>query len=255
MINISGLIISYNEAGRIGPCIESLFKVCDEVIVVDSNSSDETVEVAEKAGARVIVQPFLGDGPQRNHGLRFCSNDWVLNLDADERLTPEAVEAIDALRQGGRLDKFEAYTFRRRNFMHGKWIRVAGSYPDLICRLFNQRKTRLSPLKAHARVESAKVRKLKADVLHMQEQNYADMVARMNLYTTWQAEAMVAEGQRATPFTPVAHALYAFLKAYFVQCGFLAGVDGLTLSLLRSQSSYFKYAKLIELRKDAASNV
>ena len=112
-MGISGLVITYNEEKHIERCVKTLFKVCDEVIIIDSFSSDKTTEIAEKYGAKVYCQKFLGDGPQRIHGLKFCKNDWILNPDADEFLEEDALEFI--LNKNFETDVYDGYEFRRKN--------------------------------------------------------------------------------------------------------------------------------------------
>jgi hypothetical protein len=172
-----------------------------------------------------------------------------LNLDADERLTPEAVEVLNTLRDEENLGRYEAYELRRRNFMYGKWIKVAGSYPDWICRFFNQSQTRFSSQKVHTRIESSNTLRIKADILHHQDQGISQIIGRLNLYTTWQAEGLFSRGKSVSVAAPVGHGLSSFFKAYLIQAGFVAGLNGLTLSLLRGLNSYFKYAKLIEMQR------
>lgn len=125
-MEISGLVITYNEEKNIGKCIDALFRVCNEVIVVDSLSTDNTVKIAEEKGAKVVSQSFLGDGPQRIHGLPYCKNDWILNLDADEILADDAEKFI----LSGQYEKqnFDVYAFSLYNYMGCKLINFAGWY-------------------------------------------------------------------------------------------------------------------------------
>lgn len=245
--NISGLVITLNEEKNIKECINSLFNVCNEVIIVDSNSSDKTVEIAEEAGAKVIVQKFLGDGPQRSHGLKYCTNDWILNIDADERLDFDAIEEIKKLN----LEKniYEAFEFKRKNFLHNKWIKVAGWYPDFIRRLFNKNLTDFSPVKTHTKILSTKYKKLDSHIIHYSFENYHDMLNILNKYSTWQANSLFGKGVKAHIYTPFTHFCFSFFKHYFLKRGFLAGFDGFNISLLNALGSYFKYAKLLEKTK------
>ena len=139
MQQITGIIITLNEANNIESCIESLRQVCSEIIVVDSNSQDQTVALAEAAGARVFRQPYLGDGPQKNFGLQFASHDWVLCLDPDERVTPELRAQIEAARQHG-FTGTGGYRFPRLSEYFGKFLRRGNAYPDHVLRLFARRR-------------------------------------------------------------------------------------------------------------------
>jgi len=242
----SGLIITYNEAHNIAACIASLAPVCDDIVVVDAGSSDDTVELARRAGATVLVQvPFLGDGPQRSLGLPHCRHDWVINLDADERLEADLVDALKAATDW-RVDALEC---RRRNYIGGRFTPYAGQYPDYICRVFNRRHADFAPLKAHSRVQARSTRRIDGHVTHYSYRDYDDLFARANKYSTWQAQEMLAQGKTASLPKAIAHGGVAFLKHYIVKRGFLAGSDGLSISLSKALGSYLKYAKLIELRK------
>ncbi|MFN3786327.1 MAG: glycosyltransferase family 2 protein, partial [Thiothrix sp.] len=130
---ISGLVITYNEAGNIRACLESLQAVCAEIIVVDSGSTDDTVAIAKACGAKVHTQPFLGYGPQKNVGVHLCQHAWVLSLDADERLDTDAIGAIQALDLIH--SPYEAYELRRKNLFHGRWVQCTAWYPDRVRRL------------------------------------------------------------------------------------------------------------------------
>ena len=133
---ISGLVITYNEEKNIERCVKTLFKVCEEVIIIDSHSSDKTAEIAEKHGAKVYYQKFLGDGLQRRHGLQFCKNDWILNPDTDEFLDEDALKFINS--KSYETDIYDGYEFRRTNYLADKKIDFAGWYPDYACRFFNK---------------------------------------------------------------------------------------------------------------------
>jgi glycosyltransferase involved in cell wall biosynthesis len=245
---ISGLIITYNEEKNIEKCIRSLKRVCSEIIVVDSNSVDRTKELAEAMGVVFIQQDFLGDGPQRSHGLPYCSYPWVLNLDADECLDEDAIAVIKSLN----LDNtnFDAFDFKRKNHLHGKWIKHADWYPDHVRRLFNKEKTDFSPVAVHTKIETRNIKKLNCNIIHDSFKDLEDMVTRLNTYSTWGALQLYKQGKKVNAFTPFSHGLFSFIKFYFFKRGFLAGVDGLSISIAKSVSSYLKYAKLIEYRKN-----
>ncbi|BCL76894.1 glycosyl transferase family 2 [Jeongeupia sp. HS-3] len=241
----SGLIITYNEAHNIAACIASLAQVCDDIVVVDSGSSDDTVAIARAAGATVLVQlPFLGDGPQRSLGLPLCRHDWVINLDADERLEADLIATLQAQPEW----PVDALECRRRNYIGDRFTPYAGQYPDYICRIFDRRRADFSPLKAHSRVQTKSTRKIEGHVTHYSYRDYDDMFARINKYSTWQAQEMFAQGKRASLGKAIAHGSIAFLKHYIAKRGFLAGCDGLSISLSKGLGSYLKYAKLIELQ-------
>ncbi len=242
-MNISGLVITYNEEKNIKDCVQSLFKVCDEVVVIDSHSTDKTVEIAKEAGAKVFLQPFLGDGPQRNHGLQYCKNDWVLNLDADERLELDAIACIKNLD----LEKtsYDAFELKRKNFYKKKWIKCCGWYPDYIRRLFNQRKTRFSNVAIHTKIESKNIEKLSGHILHYAYDDAGELISKIDTYSTIFAQSSL---QKSSPFKAFSHALFSFFKNYFLQKGFLCGYKGLLISVSNANGVFYKYIKLYEKR-------
>jgi glycosyltransferase involved in cell wall biosynthesis len=240
----SGLIITYNEAHNIAACVASLRQVCEDIVVVDAGSGDDTAALARDAGATVLVQtPFLGDGPQRRLGVRHCRHDWVINLDADERLEADLVDTLKA-ETDWRVDALEC---RRRNYIGDRFTPYAGQYPDYICRIFNRRNAEISSLHTHSRVQASAKRRIDGHVTHYSYRDYDDMFARTNKYSTWQAQDMFKQGETASVGKAVIHGTVAFLKHYIVKRGFLAGCDGLSISLSKALGSYLKYAKLIEL--------
>jgi len=240
-LKISGLIITFNEEKNIEQCIRSLFEVCDEVIVIDSLSTDKTVELAQKAGAKTYLQKFLGDGPQRNYGLQYCKNDWVLNLDADERLELDAIEAIKSLDLTN--TSHDAFELKRKNLYQGEWIKCCGWYPDYIRRLFNRKKTRFRDVAIHTKIESNKIKKLNGHILHNAYDNASELIRKIDAYSTVFAQT---SSQKSSPSKAFAHAFFSFIKNYFFQKGFLCGYQGLLISISNANGVFYKYIKLYE---------
>ena len=247
-MNISGLVITFNEEKNIGKCIDALFQVCDEVIVVDSNSNDDTVKIATEKGAKVIIQSFLGDGPQRIHGVPFCKNDWILNLDADEFLDTDSIKFIE---KGNFLtDPFDAYSFRVKNFLQEKIIDFAGWYPDYKIRFFNKKTATPSEDKVHQKIIATNVKKLKTHILHYGSHSFFQIIAKKNQYAQWNAEQLYDAGKRVSCFKPVVNGLVSFIRCYFFKKGIINGIDGLTISLTQGYFSYIKYANLYQIQKE-----
>jgi len=244
---ISGLVITYNEEKYIERCVKTLFKVCDEVIIIDSFSADKTAEIAENHGAKVYFQKFLGDGPQRIHGLQFCKNDWILNPDADEFLEEDALQFI---KDNSYLnDKYDGYEFRRNNYLGNEIIYFAGWYPDYACRFFNKKTASPSKAKVHQRVEGKNIKRVNVHFSHFAWSSLFQIIAKKNQYTDWQAEQLMKTKRKTNFFTPITHGFSSFFKCYFLQKGISNGVDGFTFSGIQAFFSYMKYAKLRKLQK------
>lgn len=244
---ISGLVITFNEEKMIGKCIDALFKVCDEVIIVDSLSKDRTIEIAKEKGAIVISQSFLGDGPQRTHGLPYCKNDWILNLDADEFLDNDAEEFI---LEGKYLKgNYDAFSFRVKNFLGDKLIDFAGWYPDHKVRFFNKKTAYPSESKVHQNIVTQNEKKVPVHILHYGWESLEQIIAKKNQYSGWHAQQLFDQGIRIKSFKPVLNGTISFLRCYFFKKGFLNGIDGLSISMIQGFFSYMKYAKLIKIQK------
>lgn len=245
-MKISGLVITFNEEKNIGKCIDALFAVCDEVVIVDSLSKDKTVEIAKQKGAIVIEQPFLGDGPQRTHGLPYCSNDWILNLDADEFLDHDATEFI---LKGKYLEgNYDAFSFRVKNFLGDKLIDFSGWYPDHKVRFFNKLTAHPSDSIVHQKIITQNEKKVAVHILHYGWDSLDQIIAKKNQYSGWHAQQLFDQGKRVNAFKPVLNGLVAFIRCYFFKKGFLNGVDGLSIAGIQAFFSYMKYAKLIKLQ-------
>lgn len=245
-MKISGLVITYNEERHIGKCIDALYKVCDEVIIIDSLSVDNTVKIAEEKGVKVISQAFLGDGPQRIFGLDYCKNDWILNLDADEILATDAEEFI--LSGKYEKDDYDVYAFRLYNYMDDKLINFSGWYPDRTSRFFNKKTASPSKDMVHQRVFGLKKTELNVHIHHYAWKDLNQFIAKKNLYSTWAAQQLYDDGVRVSAYKPLLNGTVAFIRCYFFKKGFLNGLDGLTISMVQAFFSYLKYAKLIKIQ-------
>jgi len=251
-MSISGLVITFNEEKNIGKCVRELFKVCNEVIVIDSFSSDNTAAVARENGAAVYLQEYLGDGPQRSYGLQFCKSDWILNLDADEFLDEDAVVFI---KDGVFLNRdADAYYFRVKNYLGSRLIDFSGWYPDNKIRFFNKKTARPSEASVHQSIIAQKPQKVKVHILHYGWDSLAQFIHKKNQYTTWQAEELFNKGRKVSAFTPFLHAFVSFIRCYFFKRGVFNGVDGFTFAYIQAFFSYLKYAKLIHLLEEKDLN-
>ncbi len=244
---ISGLVITFNEEKNIGKCLDGLFEVCDEVIVIDSNSTDKTAEIAISKGAKVILQKFLGDGPQRSHGLPFCKNNWILNLDADEFLDKDAKKFI--LEKHYLKGGFDAFSFRVKNFLADELIDFSGWYPDSKVRFFNKETARPSDDLVHQKILTKNEKKVAVHILHYGWNSLDQIIAKKNQYSTWHAQQLFDQGIRINSLKPVLNGTVAFIRCYFFKKGIFNGLDGFTIASIQAFFSYMKYAKLLKLQR------
>lgn len=242
-------IIAKDAAGQIGECLASVVGFADEVLVVEWGSSDDTVAVAERAGARVLAREWMGFGKQKQFAVQAAKHDWVLCLDVDERVTPELAAAIRAALAS---DRFKAYRLARRNRFLGVWLGHGEGYPDWTLRLFHRGHASWSNDDVHEAVlTTAEVGRLQGDLLHDSAEDIATYMAKQNRYTTLHAEALYKQGVRASPWRLFVNPLVRFLKFYVVKLGFLDGGPGFAHVVIGCNNTFHKYLKLLELQKAA----
>jgi glycosyltransferase involved in cell wall biosynthesis len=247
-IPISAVLIAQDESHRVRAALDSV-AFCDEVVLVDSGSTDDTREIAAEAGARVIVNaPWPGFVAQRDFAVRAARHDWVLALDADERVSPRLRAEIEALRARG-FDR-PGYRMPRTAFYLGRWIRCTDWYPDPQVRLFDRTRGQWEGSLVH---ESVRVRGevgfLAGELEHHPYVDIADHMRKINLYTTLWARQASGTGRRSGPLDMIASSLWAFVRNYVLKGGFRGGAAGLTISTL---NAYYTYAKLAKLHEIAA---
>ena len=240
-MKISATIITYNEERNLPRAIESL-RCADEIIVVDSGSSDRTVEVAEKLGARVVESAWPGYANQKNLAAERATYDWILSIDADESLS-EALEAeIWRLKKNG--PQFDAYTLPRLAQYLGRWIRHSGWYPDRKVRLYNRKKAQWVGAYVHESVAvSGTVGHLESNLLHFTIESLSEHLRTMDRYTTLAAEQLLASGEKITWGRLILEPPWTFFRTYIVKLGFLDGVEGLAIANMAALYNFLKYAK------------
>ena len=240
---LSLVVITRDAAGELKECLASA-PFAAEALVVDSGSADHTVEVARSAGARVVVEPWRGFGPQKQFAVAAARHDWVLCLDADERVTPELDRAIRGAFAAG-APGVAAYRLARRNRFLGRWLAHGEGYPDWTVRLFDRRRARWSDDAVHERVHAdGPVARLAGDLLHSSAESIESYVAKQNRYTTIQAAAMHARGEAASAAQIVLSPLVRFVRFYVFRLGFLDGTAGFAHIAIGAFASFVKYAKL-----------
>ncbi len=240
-MKISATIIACNEERRIARAIESL-RCCDEIVVVDSGSTDRTVEIAQQLGARVIESPWPGYAKQKNLAAAQAANDWILSLDADEALS-EALEAeIWQLRKKG--PEFDAYTMPRMAQYVGRWILHSGWYPDRKIRLYDRRQATWVGEFVHESVEArGAVGHLKSNILHYTYDSISEHVRTLDSYTTLAAQEVVSRHQGVAWRDLLFEPAWTFLRTYVLQRGFLDGPEGLMIAYMAALYTFLKYAK------------
>jgi glycosyltransferase involved in cell wall biosynthesis len=244
---LSLCVITRDAAADLALCIASV-PFAGEVLVVDSGSRDHTVEIARDHGARVIEQAWLGFGAQKNFAIAQAVHDWVLCLDADERLSPELAREIERVFAPGQPPRAVAYAMARRNRFLGRWLAHGEGYPDWNTRLFDRRHGRWSEDAVHEHVlADGAVERLEGDLLHASAESLEHYLDKQNRYTTLQAQALHRRGERASAARMVLSPLVRFLRFYILQLGFLDGVPGLVHIAIGCGNSFMKYAKLREL--------
>jgi len=239
MTRITALIITLNEEKHIGACIDSLSGIADEILVIDSFSGDKTKAIAEAKGARIIEESFKGFGPQRNIGARLASNDLILVLDADERLSPELERSIADVKQHGTA---AAYSFNRLNFIGNQPVRSCGWYPDTHIRLYDRRKAKWNDRQVHEDVEAdGEVKFLTGDLLHYSYEDIAELKERSERYAKLGAEVYKERNRLLLLLNILFSPPAKFLKAYILQLGFMDGYLGLMISCYRARETFLKY--------------
>lgn len=238
---LSAVIITHNESARIADCLDSV-SFCDEILVVDSGSTDGTQRICLARNARLIEQPWLGYGAQKRFAVAQAKHDWVLCIDADEIITSELRSSIEqAIARNGT----RAYALPRRNRFMGRWLAHGEGYPDLCLRLFDRQVANWSDDPVHEKVETNEfVRHLKGDLLHNSAISLEHYLDKQNRYTTLQANAMIASGKRVGMLSVVASPIIRFIKFYLLHQGFRDGLPGLVHISIGCFNSFCKYAKV-----------
>jgi glycosyltransferase involved in cell wall biosynthesis len=240
---LSVAIITKNEEGNLPACLESVAFASD-IVVVDSGSTDRTVEIAKMAGCRIYVEEWKGFGPQKNSAIEKCLYDWVLVIDADERVPEVTQRRILEILKNPTAD---AYSFKRKNYFHGKWLRFGDAWPDRQVRLVNRKKGCFEGTIHEKWVTRGVIYHLSEYIEHFSFKNYAEMIKTLNEYSTISAKELFRSGERSSSLIPFTHAFGMFFKLYFLKLGVLDGFDGFVLALLKALGAFFKYAKLREL--------
>lgn len=244
---LSVTLITLNAEARIRQCLESV-RWADEIVIVDSGSTDGTLTIAREFTNRIVHRDWAGYGPQKQFAVSQAQHDWILSLDADESLSPELAENIrHALREG---PSFYTYNLRRCNQFMGRWLRHGEGYPDVVLRLFDRRDAHWSQDVIHEKVIcDGRAGELAGDLLHRSENGIAAYLEKQNRYTSLQAERLYQQGIKTNIVQLLFSPMVRFIKFYFIRRGFLDGLPGLIHILIGCFNSFIKYAKLMELNR------
>jgi len=249
MIKLSAVVITFNEEQKIERCLSSLQEVADEIVVVDSFSTDQTEAICKRFNVKFVQQQFLGYKEQKNFAITQATHDHILSLDADEALSPELQKSITTLKSNWTKD---GYYMNRFNNYCGQWIKHSDWYPDRKLRAFIKDKGEWKGINPHDSYQLHNPKnsgKLKGDILHLNYTSYSDHNIQTEKFSTISAQSYYEMGKKAPIWKIMINPAWAFFKAYFLRLGFLDGLNGLVISVQTANITFLKYIKLRELRK------
>lgn len=250
MIKLTGVVITYNEEEKIKKCLTSLLPVVDEIIIVDSFSTDNTKSICEKFNVTFIKQSFLGYKEQKQFAVDAASFNHIVSLDADEALSDTLKDSIIKLKSNWVYDGYEC---KRLNYFCGQWIRHTTWNPDKKLRVFDRRKAKWGGINPHDSVKfnnsDSKTGFLKGEILHHTYQSYSEFNQRVEKFSTISAESNYELGKKAPIYKIIFNPIWAFIQSYFIKLGFLDGLNGFIISVQTSNIRFLKYIKLRELIK------
>ncbi len=248
-MTLSVTVITKNEEANIARCLASV-RWADEIVVVDSGSTDRTVEIARQFTPHVHVEAWRGFGPQKNLAVSRTTGDWILSLDADEWVSNELREALRAAAQSG--SPHDAWSMPRSSIFCGRIMRHSGWWPDFVTRFFRRGKAQFSDDLVHERlVVRGTTGKLNAPLLHETYRDLDQVIEKMNLYSQLAAQSLHARGRRSSLPAAVARGLWAFIRVYVLRAGFLDGREGFMVAVATAESTYYRYLKLMYLAEAA----
>lgn len=250
MTKLSVLVITLNEEKRLAACLESV-RFADEIIVVDSGSTDRTVEIARSFTERVFHQEWLGMNGQKAFALSRASGEWILNLDADEVASPELQQEVQEVISRSRVEE-AGFLIPRLTWYQGRWIRHSGWYPDRKLRLFRRGRGRWAGIDPHDAVEvDGPVGRLRGEIWHWTYEDLAHQVSALSGYAAAAARSKREQGERFYWFRLLLHPPGAFFRTYILQQGFRDGLPGFLIAAMNSYYTFLKYARLWELERGA----
>lgn len=251
MTPLSLVVITLNAEKHLSRCLKSVPFAAD-VVVLDSGSTDRTVEIARGHGARVFLEEWRGFGPQKQRATDLAAHEWVLNLDADEALSRESQSEILELLHGQPVD--DAYALPRLSRHLGRWIRHGGWYPDYQVRLYDRARARWTPVQLHEKVEAERIGRLRQPLLHWVFHDLTHQVQTNNRYSSLGADDLAMVGRRFSLLHLIVKPKIKFLETYFWKRGFLDGLPGFIIAVGAAYSVFLKWAKLWEKTSGQSNN-
>lgn len=251
-VRLSVAIITLNEEHNLADCLASV-SFADEIVVVDGGSSDRTCEIARDAGARVITHgEWTGFGAQKNFAIDACTGDWILSIDADERVPVALRDEIDATLRNPASDVYE---MPRRSYYCGRFMQHSGWWPDYVRRLFRRGAARFSSAPVHESLQTDRpIGRLRNPLEHWSFRTMEQVLDKVNRYSSLSAPTVIARGGRPTVVTALLHGAAAFFRTYILKRGFLDGGHGLMLAISNAEGSYYRYVKAMLLAKPQQRN-
>jgi len=249
MQKITAVIITFNEEKKIAACLASLQGVADEILVLDSFSTDKTPDICRQFGVKFYQQAWAGYGQQKNDAAARAANDYILSLDADECLSSELQKSLLELKKSALKG---VYRMNRLNNFYGYNLHHGNAYPDAASRLYNRREVKWSLRKVHELLDvpaGIRVTHLKGDILHKSKDSIQDHIAGINKYSTLSAEVYLEQGKKGALLKLLFSPAFTFIKAYIFRLGFLDGYAGFIMAKINAQEVFLKYSKLLLLQK------
>jgi glycosyltransferase involved in cell wall biosynthesis len=243
-IQLSVVIITFNEERNIGRCLDSIKEVADDMVVVDSFSTDQTETICKEKGARFILNKFDGHIEQKNWAITQAKFPYVLSIDADEALSPALIQSIKEIKQNWQYD---GYAMNRLTNYCGHWVRHCGWYPDTKMRLWDSRKGSWQGINPHDRYDmqpDCKTQWIKGDLLHYSYYTLHDHIKQVNYFTDISSKALFAQGKRTNLLVILFNPFFKFFRDYIIKRGFLDGYYGFVISMVSAHATFLKYAKL-----------
>ncbi len=254
VVKISGVVITYNEEKNIERCLISMLKVCDEILIIDSNSVDKTIEIAQKYNVKIVEQSFLGYTKQKNFAIEQASFDCILSLDADEVLSDKLVNSILQVKS---LWNFDGYEMNRLTNYCGKWVRHCGWYPDRKIRLFDRRKASWIGGNLHEKMTmntGASLSRIKGDLLHYSYYTIDDHLKQVEKFTKISSQELFQKGYCPSCFKVAISGPVKFFRDFILKLGFLDGYTGFRISFISSFATFLKYARVKELHHQQSNS-